>query len=73
MPVMDGLQLIKILRQQKGLEEIPAIALTGYASEKDIETAIAAGFNMHIAKPVEPAELSSAVAKLLASHRSRKR
>ena len=73
MPVMDGLQLMKILRQRKGLEEIPAIALTGYAAEKDIETAIAAGFNMHIAKPVEPAELSTAVAKLLASHRSRKR
>ena len=75
MPNEDGYCLIKKLRRlrSKRAKEIPAIALTGYAAEKDIETAIAAGFNMHIAKPVEPAELSTAVAKLLASHRSRKR
>ncbi|MCA1605330.1 MAG: response regulator, partial [Acidobacteria bacterium] len=52
MPGMDGLQLITNLRQQKGLEEIPAIALTGYASQKDTEAAIAAGFNLHLAKPL---------------------
>ena len=73
MPEMDGLQLIRTLRQKKGLEGIPAIALTGYASEKDAETAIAAGFNTHLAKPIEPARLSAAVEKLLNSCQSRER
>jgi len=71
MPAMDGLQLIRSLRQKKGLEEIPAIALTGYASQKDAEAAIAAGFNMHFAKPIEPAELSVAVQKLLDLYQNR--
>ena len=67
---MDGLQLIRSLRQKKGLEEIPAVALTGYASRKDAESALAASFNMHLAKPIEPAELSSAVEKLLDFYQS---
>jgi PAS domain S-box-containing protein len=65
MPGMDGLQLIISLRGKKDLERIPAIALTGYASERDIEAAIAAGFDLHLAKPIDPAELSAAVEKLL--------
>ena len=65
MPTMDGLQLIKTLRQQKGLERIPAVALTGYASEKDAQMAIAAGFNLHLAKPIDPAELAAVVESLL--------
>lgn len=67
MPEMDGLQLIKELRRKAGMERIPAIALTGYASEKDADTAIAAGFNLHIPKPVDPTELAAAVEKLLSS------
>ncbi len=70
MPAMDGLQLIRSLRQKKGLEETPAIALTGYASQKDSEAAIAAGFNLHLAKPIEPAELSAAVERLLSPQNS---
>jgi CheY-like chemotaxis protein len=70
MPAMDGLQLIRSLRQKKCLEETPAIALTGYASQKDIDAAIAAGFNMHLAKPIEPAELLGAVERLLSPQNS---
>jgi CheY-like chemotaxis protein len=71
MPAMDGLELIRNLRQKEGLEETPAIALTGYASVKDSERAIAAGFNMHLAKPIDPAELAQAVNNLLASCQNR--
>ena len=70
MPTMDGLQLIRDLRQQQGLERIPAIALTGYASEKDAQEAIAAGFNMHLSKPIDPTELAAAVERLLASNQN---
>jgi PAS domain S-box-containing protein len=65
MPLMDGLQLIAELRQKQGLENIPAIALTGYASQNDADTAIAAGFDLHLSKPIDPAELAAAVETLL--------
>lgn len=65
MPDMDGLQLIRDLRCRAGLETIPAIALTGYASQKDVDAAHAAGFNLHLTKPIDPADLTAAVEKLL--------
>jgi PAS domain S-box-containing protein len=65
MPQMDGLELIRQLRQQEATQKTPAIALTGYASTRDAETAIAAGFNIHFSKPIDPAELSAAVESLL--------
>lgn len=65
MPEMDGLQLIRQLRQQEATKNIPAIALTGYASTKDAESALAAGFNLHIPKPIDPTALSATVESLL--------
>jgi len=44
---------------------IPAIALTGYATAKDRERALAAGYQLHLAKPVEPDELVTAILTLL--------
>lgn len=64
---MDGYMLIRQIRimlpEQK--EKIPAIALTAYASEIDQQQALAAGFQRHIPKPVEPGELVKAIVKLL--------
>lgn len=40
---------------------VPAIALTGYATRKDRERAFAAGYQMHLAKPIEPDDLVSAI------------
>jgi CheY-like chemotaxis protein len=66
MPLEDGYSLIarvrKLSAEQGG--EIPAIALTAYARAEDRMKAIAAGFQMHISKPVEPAELVTVVASL---------
>lgn len=67
MPEMDGLELIRKFRNLESNGRVPAIALTGYASPKDAASALAAGFNLHLAKPIDPAELTAAVAKLLAS------
>ncbi len=67
MPEMDGLLLIRALRKKKGFEKIPAIALTGYASQNDADAAINAGFDQHLAKPIGPDELAAAVENLLAS------
>ena len=43
---------------------LPAIALTALASVEDRDRALAAGFDVHLAKPAEPAELVGAVARL---------
>lgn len=67
MPAMDGLQLITVMRQRNGFQRVPAIALTGYASQKDVAAAIAAGFDLHLSKPIDPDELAAAVERLIAS------
>jgi PAS domain S-box-containing protein len=67
MPGTDGLQLIRNLRQRKGLENTPAIALTGYASQNDADAAIAAGFDLHLSKPIDPMVLADAIDNLLVS------
>jgi signal transduction histidine kinase len=59
----DGYNLIKQVRMEEGdrPEHIPAIALTAYARTQDRIRAIAAGYNTHVAKPVEIRELVSVV------------
>ena len=66
MPEMDGYALISKVRQlpaERG-GKIPAVALTAYAGIEDRRRVLAAGYQMHIPKPVEPAELRSLVASL---------
>jgi PAS domain S-box-containing protein len=65
MPELDGFELIRRLRRLRGFEKIPAVALTGYASEKDATAALRAGFDIHICKPVDPAELTAVIEDLL--------
>ena len=73
MPDEDGyhvLSRIRYLEAQRGVPfsaRLPAIALTAYARQEDRMRALAAGFQMHIAKPVEPAELIVSVAALAAA------
>jgi CheY-like chemotaxis protein len=66
MPVMDGYSLIRELRKQEAGKErrVPAVALTAYASVQDRMRAILAGFNTHVAKPVEANELVTVVGGL---------
>jgi PAS domain S-box-containing protein len=65
MPEMDGYELIRRLRALPHLSNVPAIALTGYAAERDIDSALDAGFDAHIAKPVDPADLVAQMEELL--------
>lgn len=67
LPEMDGyalLQAVKALTPELG-RTIPAIALTAYAGEVNQQQAIAAGFQVHLSKPIDPVELSAAIANLL--------
>ncbi|MEH1936428.1 MAG: PAS domain-containing protein [Nostoc sp.] len=67
MPEMDGYSLIRLLRAMPKEEggEIPAIALTAYAGESDRDRVLVAGFQKHVAKPVQPTELLTSIANLL--------
>ncbi|MEP6706666.1 MAG: GAF domain-containing protein [Pyrinomonadaceae bacterium] len=65
MPEMDGYALIKRLRQNSHHRHTPAIAVSGYASQKEAEAAITAGFDVHLGKPFGPDELNALVEKLL--------
>ena len=69
MPDEDGYSLIKKVRQMEDETEkprIPAIALTAFARVEDRLRAFSAGYNMHVPKPVEPAELALVIASLTA-------
>ena len=65
MPVMDGYMFIKRVRELDSDQgNVPAIALTAYARAEDRLRALAAGFQMHVPKPVEASELVMVIASL---------
>ena len=66
MPGEDGYALMRKIREMESVSgvSIPAVALTGYARVEDYREALAAGFQLHVAKPVRPAELIAVVASL---------
>ena len=63
MPNVDGYELIRRIRRS-GKKLLPAVALTALTRIEDRVKALAAGFQMHVAKPVEPAELLAVVSSL---------
>ncbi len=70
MPDEDGytaLKKVRALEDARGAtaDQIPAIALTAYGRSEDRLRALQAGFQMHVAKPVEPAELAVVIASLM--------
>ncbi|MBD2314724.1 PAS domain S-box protein [Desertifilum sp. FACHB-1129] len=65
MPDMDGYALMRQVRSRSVPQEaqIQAIALTAYAGERNQQAALAAGFQAHLAKPVDPTQLIATVAQ----------
>ncbi|NJP08331.1 MAG: response regulator [Leptolyngbyaceae cyanobacterium RU_5_1] len=64
MPEMDGYMVMRKVRDRSPASQVPAIALTAYAGEFDRQQALQAGFQRHLAKPVEPIELVTVVSRL---------
>lgn len=65
LPEQDGYALMQAVRALGDeCRDIPALALTAFARSEDRRRALMAGFQLHVAKPVEPAELCTAVASL---------
>jgi signal transduction histidine kinase/ActR/RegA family two-component response regulator len=67
MPEMDGFEFIARLRSSPNAEirDTPAAALTAFARSEDRTKALRSGFEMHLAKPVDPGELVASVATLV--------
>jgi CheY-like chemotaxis protein len=66
MPTLDGFAFIERVRRHSNprIREVPAAALTAYARSEDRVKALRAGFQIHLAKPIDPAELVTTMAAL---------
>jgi CheY-like chemotaxis protein len=65
MPEMNGYELAESLRRRAEYQGIPIIAVTGYSEYDDRTRALQSGFNAHLTKPVDPAELLNLINELL--------
>jgi len=65
MPVMDGLQATRLLREQPRLAQLPVIAMTANAFGEDRARCLAAGMSDHVGKPVDPEQLYATLLRWL--------
>ena len=63
MPDEDGFSLVRKVRANSATRDLPIIALTAYAGEETQSRVLDAGFQAHISKPVDPAELSAHISR----------
>jgi CheY-like chemotaxis protein len=73
MPDMNGFDFIARVRASSNLDvrDTPAAALTAFARSEDRTRALSSGFEMHLAKPIDPGELVASVARLARRAKSR--
>lgn len=65
LPGMDGLEAVRVLKQDPGTQDIPIIAVTSYAMKGDREKAHGAGCIGYITKPIDKSELIQEIANVL--------
>ena len=65
MPVLDGIEAARRLRNDERTRPIPLIALTAYAMKDKVAEALAAGFDSVVTKPCRPAELETEIRRIL--------
>lgn len=69
MPVMDGYEVLRRLKEDENLKSIPVVMLTARAQEKDVVKGIDMGAEDYITKPFHPAELLARVKRILGKSR----
>jgi two-component system chemotaxis response regulator CheY len=67
MPVMDGLKLVSMVRQNASLRDIPIIIISTEGADEDRERGLALGANAYIAKPIQSSHLIRTISELLAA------
>ena len=65
LPVMDGYQVARALRDNAATRDIPIVAVTSYAMMGDREKALAAGCNGYVEKPINPETFVSEIERFL--------
>ncbi|TET08361.1 response regulator [Candidatus Aerophobetes bacterium] len=65
MPVMDGYEVLRRVKEDENLKNIPVVMLTAKAQERDVVKGIDLGADDYITKPFHPAELLARVKKIL--------
>lgn len=65
MPVMNGYQVLKKMKEDDDIKNIPVIMLTAKGQERDVVTGIEMGAEDYIVKPFRPAELIARIKKIL--------
>lgn len=71
MPVLDGYELVRRVRQDRRLAGLPVLAVTAYAMQGDRDKILSSGFDGYLSKPVDAGLLAEEVKRLLARGRCR--
>lgn len=66
MPIMDGLKLVSLARNDPGYKEVPIVIITTEGANEDRERALAIGANDYITKPIQTVKIIEVAKKLLA-------
>jgi CheY-like chemotaxis protein len=64
MPVLDGYAVIRKIRENPGLAELPVVAVTAYAMRGDRERILNSGFNGYLSKPINPSALKEEIDRI---------
>ena len=70
MPIMDGKELVLELKRHRDSRHIPVVALTGYDTPGMRESAIKAGYDDYITKPIDACRFPAQIARILREHTS---
>jgi two-component system, chemotaxis family, chemotaxis protein CheY len=65
MPVMDGLKLIRLIRDEESLKHIPIVVITTEGAEEDRQRALSLGANEYLTKPIEANQVVRVAKSLL--------
>jgi two-component system chemotaxis response regulator CheY len=70
MPMMDGLKLVTLIRDNTRMKSLPIVIVTTEGAEADRERGLKLGANAYIAKPIQPSNLLRTVTSLLEPSRN---
>lgn len=65
MPIMDGLKLVSLIRNDPQYKEVPVVVITTEGAQEDRDRALALGANEYITKPIQTANIIEVVKRLL--------